>query len=68
MNLWKLTGGRPMRLEQRSLFVDVVSGKTVHGYRDRLGRRFMAEHSCALFRVPRAGVDRDKWHTQQAFG
>jgi len=49
--LWKLTGGRPMtRLE--FAFTDRVTGKSVHYWRDRLGREWLAEGAFSLFRVP----------------
>lgn len=48
--LWKLTGGRPMiRLE--FLFVDLMTGRRVYHYKDRLGRRWMATGSMARFRT-----------------
>lgn len=50
---WHITGGRPMRKEENCIFVDRVSGKSVHGYRDRFGRAWLAEHSMAMFRVSR---------------
>lgn len=49
-----LSGGRPMqRVEHR--FTDVVSGKPVYLYEDRLGRRWLAEHGWSIFRVPARG-------------
>lgn len=50
--LWKLTGGRPMRLDPGSHFTDVVSGKPVYRATDKLGRRWLTESPWALFRVP----------------
>ena len=40
--LWLLTGGRPM-VDEGFAFRDVVSGRPVHYYRDKLGRRWLAE-------------------------
>jgi len=37
----------------KPLFTDVVSGKTVYHYTDRLGRDWMANRGFHLFRVPR---------------
>lgn len=48
--LWKLTGGRPMT-RQYCAFIDKVSGREVHYYRDRLGRLWLAEGAWSLFRV-----------------
>jgi len=50
--LLRLTGGRPM-YRGKPLFTDVVSGKTVYHYTDRLGRDWMANRGFHLFRVPR---------------
>jgi len=48
--LTKLLGGRPMRLEGFA-FTDVVVGEPVYYYRDRLGRRWLAQSAWARFRV-----------------
>lgn len=45
------TGGRPMTLVAHE-FSDVVSGRAVFSWRDRVGRFWLAEHRWALFRVP----------------
>lgn len=51
MNLWTVTGGRPMtRISHR--FVDRVSLEDVCHYRDKLGRDWLATSAWALFRVP----------------
>lgn len=50
--LWRLTGGRPM-FRGKPLFRDVVSGDMVYCYTDRLGRTWMAENNCSMFRVER---------------
>lgn len=49
--LWRLTGGRPMT-RLGFLFRDVISGASVHQWRDKLGREWMAEGAWDLFRVP----------------
>lgn len=47
---WKLLGGRPMvRIDFE--FTDHVDGKDVFSFRDRLGRKWLANHAWALFRV-----------------
>lgn len=52
MLLAYLTGGRPMkRLERGSRFTDVVNGQPVFLYEDAFGRRWLAHHSWACFRV-----------------
>lgn len=48
--LKKLLGGRPMRRTSFA-FTDVVSGKPVYYFIDRLGRRWLAEHRWARFRI-----------------
>lgn len=50
--LWTITGGRPM-FRGKPLFRDVVSGRTVYHYTDRLGRDWMANRGLSLFRVER---------------
>ena len=46
-----LTGGRPMTNNGLD-FIDVVSGKSVHYYRDSLGRRWMSDGGpWSLFRI-----------------
>lgn len=35
-------------------FTDIVTGRAVYYYLDRLGREWLAEHGWAWFRVPRA--------------
>lgn len=47
---YKLTGGRPMRAQELA-FVDHVSRKPVYRFVDGLGRKWLAEHRWALFRV-----------------
>ena len=49
--IYRLTGGRPMRLLFSGYFTSVVSAKRVNLYEDRLGRRWMATGKWALFRV-----------------
>lgn len=51
---FKLTGGRPM-IRGDCLFVDVVNGREVWAYTDRLGRSWMAQgfFGWSLFRVAR---------------
>jgi hypothetical protein len=49
--LWRLTGGRPMRREGYA-FTDQVTGKGVLYFRDRLGRKWLAEGPWSFFRVP----------------
>lgn len=45
------TGGRPM-IDRGAAFTDIVSGKQVRYYRDRLGREWMADSGpWSLFRV-----------------
>lgn len=51
MLIWRITGGRPMHLMDPSYFKDIVSGRPVALFRDRLGRTWMAEHRWAMFRV-----------------
>lgn len=46
----RLTGGRPMRCDGLA-FVDVVSGRNVFYFTDRLGRHWLAEGPSSLFRV-----------------
>lgn len=48
--LWYLTGGRPM-IYLKSLFIDNVSHRIVNLYRDRLDRKWMAEHPWGTFRI-----------------
>jgi hypothetical protein len=55
--VWRLTGGRPMKLVQRNSFTDTCTGRPVHRYMDRLGRAWLAEWPCSMFRVRRD----DKW-------
>lgn len=52
----KLTGGRPMTREGFA-FIDKVSGESVHYWRDKFGRRWMANGPWSSFRVaaPAAG-------------
>lgn len=48
---WWITGGRPMRLEGHA-FTDIVSGRSVFYFRDRLkGQRYLAEGCWDHFRV-----------------
>lgn len=47
----QLTRGRPMILLGPALH-DVVSGRQIYYWCDRLGRLWMAEHAWSLFRVP----------------
>ncbi len=53
-----LTGGRPMQLVDRCLFVDVVTGYEVGVYRDFWGRGWLAENRFSLFRVRVKGYDK----------
>jgi hypothetical protein len=46
-----LTGGRPMKAIDDNLFTDVVSGRRVGLFIDRFGRKWLAEHRWAIFRV-----------------
>jgi len=46
----KLLGGRPMAFVT-FMFNDIVSGRPVNIFRDKLGRYWMAEHKWSLFRV-----------------
>jgi hypothetical protein len=48
--LWKITGGRPMRLSH-SAFYAHVSRRMVMTYLDRLGRRWLATGKWGLVRV-----------------
>ena len=48
--LWWLTGGRPMRYV-RPAFWDSVGKVQVNVYVDRMGRKWLAVHLWALFRV-----------------
>lgn len=56
MNLWfwqtlnRLTGGRPMKYINES-FRDIVDGRMVNLYEDGMGRKWLAHHRWALFRV-----------------
>ena len=45
-----ITGGRPMICDGRA-FTDIVSGKPVYYFIDLFGRRWLAEHKWAFFRV-----------------
>lgn len=49
--LYRITGGRPMHLVERSGFTDIVSGRQVHLFRCRLGRTYLAERKWSIFRV-----------------
>ena len=49
-NFWNLTGGRPMT-HRGHAFTDCVSGQSVHHWRDRLGRDWLAEGAWSLFRA-----------------
>ncbi len=46
----KILGGRPM-ICMGYHFTDIVSGKPVYKFIDKLGRIWMAEHKWARFRV-----------------
>jgi len=49
--LWAwLTGGRPMQ-HLNIAFTDCVTGKTVHYWIDRFGRRWMANSPWSWFRL-----------------
>lgn len=48
----KITSGRPM-IKEGYAFTDSVAGRPVYYWRDRLGRRWMANGAWSLFRVPR---------------
>lgn len=48
-----LSGGRPMRYEGFN-FTDIVVGKPVNNYTDRLGRKWMAHGAWSWFRVERS--------------
>lgn len=48
--LARLLGGRPMMCEGFA-FTDLVSGRSVYYWRDRLGRPWLAESAWASFRV-----------------
>lgn len=50
--IWWITGGRPMQNDGLS-FVDVVSGRGVYNFVDKMGRKWMAESAWAWFRVKR---------------
>lgn len=52
--LTKLTDGRPMHYLGFA-FTDVVSGKPVYNWVDRLDRRWLAEGAWSLFRVKSRG-------------
>lgn len=54
------TGGRPMICEGYA-FTDKVSGRGVHYFRDRHGRRWLAEGPWAIFRV-RAIIEQEQDH------
>lgn len=57
--LWRELTSYPMRrLDWPPPFTDIVSGATVHYFTDRFGRRFMAEHRWAWFRVEIPAADR----------
>ncbi len=48
----KLLGGRPMTCVDERRFVDVVSGRIVGLYRDKFGRKWLADRGAwSLFRV-----------------
>lgn len=49
--LFRLTGGRPMKLIEHCVFIDRVTGCSVSLWRDRLGRSWLAENQWSLFRV-----------------
>lgn len=55
----RLLGGRPMQCEGFA-FADIVSGRHVYYWRDRLGRSWLAENAWALFRVRPAPVAKEK--------
>lgn len=48
----RITGGRPMRFDSFA-FVDRVTGDRVNRYTDTLGRKWLAVHKWAAFRVSR---------------
>ena len=55
---YRLTGGRPM-IDRGFAFRDVVSGREVRYYTDRLGRHWMADNGpWSGFRVRRSGYAR----------
>lgn len=49
---FKLTGGRPM-IEEGYAFTDVVSGEGVYYFRDRMGRKWLANGPWFGLRVKR---------------
>lgn len=49
-DLWRLTGGRPMTCLEYA-FTDVVNGRGVWLWCDRLGREWLAHGSWSAFRV-----------------
>lgn len=48
--LAQITGGRPMRYDGFA-FTDIVSGRSVYRWIDRLGRCWLAEGAWSSFRV-----------------
>lgn len=54
--LWKLTGGRPMRLHSPA-FIDAVSGYKVGHYMDKHGKWWLADNRWSWFRVPMRGSE-----------
>lgn len=54
--LRKLTGGRPMS-NMGYAFTDIVVGRPVYYWRDRLGRGWMANGAWSIFRVRRSRLD-----------
>ncbi len=53
--LWRLTGGRPMKHEGTAFF-DRIGQRNVHFFIDKFGRRWLAEHRWAQFRVRKYGL------------
>lgn len=51
---WRFITSYPMKVIERCLFVDIVSGNSVMLCQDRHGRYWMAESRWSLFRVERA--------------
>ena len=52
---YKLTGGRPMRAQELA-FVDQVTRKPVYRFVGGLGRKWLAEHRGALFRIEESNL------------